>query len=233
MRLQITRIAVAAVLALLPSAVHAQAAPAAVAADPEADYTRRITQRSEKFVALLELNDPAKSSAVQTVLMDQYRAMRALQEDRDARLAALPTADPAPAARIAAEADAAMAARRKTFDAELSRHLTPEQVERVKDVLTHDMVPSSIRRLETMYPGLTPPQRARVHAYLLSARDLALDAGTVEEKLDAFRAIKFPIDRYLTHQGYDVKTANAAWEKREAERKAAEAATRPASPTAH
>ena len=121
-----------------------------------------------------------------------------------------------------------MTARRAAFDAELARHLAPAQVERLKDVLTHDMVPSSLKRLSQMYPGLTPPQRARLHAYLLDARDLALEAGSVEEKLDAFRANKFRMDRYLRHQGYDDKKANAEWDQRQAELKAAEAATRPA-----
>src|SRR6266478_1816819 len=63
--------------------------PPAGAASEEAKYTRAIEGRTADILALLGINDSAKSARVHDVILAQYRALRDWHDANDAKLKAL------------------------------------------------------------------------------------------------------------------------------------------------
>ncbi len=72
---------------------QAQAAPTAA---EEAAYTKSITERADKVIATLGLDDAAKATRIRTLVVQQYRELRDIQAARDAKTAEVnSSADPA------------------------------------------------------------------------------------------------------------------------------------------
>lgn len=58
-----------------------------------------------------------------------------------------------------------------------------------------------------MYPDLTGPQKKQIMAWLVEARELAMDGGSSKEKHAVFGKYKGRINNYLSAAGYDAKKA--------------------------
>jgi hypothetical protein len=70
-----------------------------------------------------------------------------------------------------------------------------------------------------MIPSLTQPQKEQIYAWLVEARDYAMDAESSDKKHWWFGKYKGRINNYLSAQGYDLQAERTAWEKRLAEKK--------------
>jgi hypothetical protein len=55
---------------------------------------------------------------------------------------------------------------------------------------------------------------AQIMTELIAAREIAMDAGTAEEKHQVFGKFKGRINNYLTAQGYDLKEASKRLQKK-------------------
>jgi Spy/CpxP family protein refolding chaperone len=184
------------------------------AIDAEAAYTRTIQERADKIVAALNLTNYQTTAAVRDILTGQYRDLRSIQDERDAAIRQ---------ARAGAESDSAEAksevqaaedeARRKTavlhpeFLARLSQHLNSEQVDQVKDGLTYNVLSVTYNAYMKMYPDLKDEQKAQIRAWLVEARELAMDQGSARDKHAVFGKYKGRINNYLSKAGYDLKRA--------------------------
>jgi len=93
------------------------------------------------------------------------------------------------------------------FLAHLATVLTPEQVEKVKNVLTINKVEITFHAYGQIFHGLTDAQKDFLLKNLKAAREEAIDAGAMTEKSLFFKKYKIKIEAYLTAQGYDVKQA--------------------------
>jgi hypothetical protein len=60
-------------------------APSAAKAD-ELAYTRTLEKRASEVLDELRLGDPAIAARVRTIVIDQYRGLRALHDARDAKV---------------------------------------------------------------------------------------------------------------------------------------------------
>jgi len=189
------------------------ASGAARAADEEAAYTRIITERAEKIVEPLALDDGAKATRVRDLLVGQYRQLREIHDARDARLAeaAESLGDPAMAeawrSAVRKETDLKLFALHRQFVARLEAELKPEQVNQIKDGMTYGVVPITYDRYLELLPELTVEQKASIRAHLLEAREYAMDAGSAEEKHAIFGKYKGRINNYLSAAGYNLKQA--------------------------
>ena len=108
------------------------------------------------------------------------------------------------------------------FIAKLSQELTADQVDKVKDKMTYNIVQVTYGAYCDMLPNLTESQKGKIMELLVEARELAMDEGSSKEKHDVFGKYKGKINVYLSKEGYDLKKANADWAAR---RKAATAST--------
>jgi hypothetical protein len=189
-------------------------------ADPE--YVRITTERAQKIVAKLGIDDVAKAVRVQETIARQYRDLQAIHAQRDAGLAAATL--PASGDRAAVEAARATLQRESEFEqyrlhyaflARLGAELTALQVEQVKDGLTFQVVPITFHRYQQLLPSLSDEQRRMIHALLLEAREHAMDAGTSEAKHAVFGKYKGRINNHLSAAGFDLKAAERALQARE------------------
>ena len=84
----------------------------------------------------------------------------------------------------------------------------------MKDGMTYGVVPITYTGYLEMIPGLTEDQKKQIMAYLLEAREHAMDAGSSEEKHAWFGKYKGKINNYLSAAGYDLKKASEEWQRR-------------------
>jgi len=180
--------------------------------DKEAAYTRTINQRADKIVATLGVSDTNKAVRVRDFIAQQYRDLSKIHTARDAQIKE--AKEKAGADKTAASA-AVQAVRDETkprldklhgeFLAKLSAELSSEQVDKVKDGLTYGVVPLTSGVYLKMYPELTDEQKKQVMAWLVEARELAMDGSTSNEKHAVFGKYKGRINNYLSKAGYDAK----------------------------
>lgn len=65
-----------------------------------------------------------------------------------------------------------------------------------------------------MIPTLKDEEKAQIMAWLVEARELAMDAENSNKKHAAFGKYKGRINNYLTGRGYDLKKEREAWYER-------------------
>lgn len=200
-------------LALLAPLVYSTPINAAEAGVSTA-YERIVTQRAEKIVAPLGLSDPAEAARVRKLVADFYRDLNAIQGSRDAAIkeakanVAADKSERDAAIKSAREkADAARQTLHDAFVRHLNAELTPGQVDRVKDGLTYGVAPLTFRVYQEMLPNLTAAQKEQIHAWLLEAREHAMDGFTAQEKHAWFGKYKGRINNFLAQAGYNMKAA--------------------------
>lgn len=202
---------------LLSSMVHVSRALAVdtnATNDAEANYARTISQRAEKMVSPLEIQDSAKSNRVHALIVQQYRDLRKIHDARDEKIKAMKSQTNASKDAVAAaiksvqeEAQAKLQPLHSGFVKKLSADLSSEQVDKVKDGMTYSVLPLTYGVYLKMYPGLTDEQKRKVNEWLIEAREIAMDGGTSDEKHAIFGKYKGKINNYLSAAGYDAKQA--------------------------
>jgi hypothetical protein len=194
---------------------------AAPAAAQDTGYTRVITQRADKIVAVLGIKDAARTTEVRDIIVDQYRSLNDVHTARDNEVKAakeqLKEDKPALEAKIKAieaEREKQLQPLHNAYLSKLSAKLSKEQVDQVKDGMTYGVLPLTYRVYTDMLPNLTEQQRTQIMAWLVEAREHAIDAGSSEKKHWWFGKYKGRINNYLATAGIDMKQAEKDWKKR-------------------
>lgn len=185
--------------------------------DPE--YVSSIVGRSRKIVDKLELADDSVASQVTNIVANRYFKLNDIYEARDAKIKFAKDSLEGDARKAAvsaagAEADAALYRCHFEFPADLSIYLTPEQVDAVKDGMTYGVVQVTYDSYQDMIPTLTDEEKAQILAWLIEARELAVDAENSKKKHETFGKYKGRINNYLASRGYDLQTERDAWYER-------------------
>lgn len=186
-----------------------------------AAYKVVVTDRAEKIVAKLGITDAAKYKTVREQIAQHYIDLNNIYDDRDTKLKALKTntgldktAMDASKKTIEAEVDTKVADLHPKFLSQLGKNLTPAQIDMVKDGLTYNVVTVTYKGYQDMIPTLTEPQKAQILAWLIEAREHAMDAESSDKKHAWFGKYKGRINNYLSAQGYDSQKERENWEKR-------------------
>ena len=190
------------------------AAPASRSTD-EAAYNADITQRAEKHVAALNLDDAEKAARVRTLIVQQYRGLREI----DALAAQIRQSQGDDAAKTAARE--ARQERHRMFLEALAREITPEQIETIKDKMVYNKVQVTFKAYNEIYGPLTAEQQAKVLDMLKQAREEAMDGGSSNEKDSVFKKYKGKINNYLSGQGIDMKKMEHEWGQKQKAKSAA------------
>jgi hypothetical protein len=208
--LRSTALGVAFALAA-PTFARDDAAPG----DKEAAYTQAIEKRTQDILAALDLKDASNAAGVHDAIVAQYRALRAWHDANDAglkelnkRLSKAKEGEAEPIRGEIAQVKASLRALHDQFLDRLSKDFTAEQVERVKDRMTYNVVHVTYNAYGQMLPALTNAQKARILEMLKEAREEAMDGGSAEEKHAVFGRYKGRINNYLAGEGYDLKKAS-------------------------
>jgi hypothetical protein len=176
--------ALAVVLTLSASPVRAET--------EEEAYTKVIEDRALKIIEPMGISDGEQAKRVQALIVDQYRGLRDVHAKRD-----VDKSEP-----VQQQAKLAMFELHNQFVSKLSAELNCEQVEQVKDGLTYSVMPRTYQVYLEQLPDLSDEQKRTIKAFLIEARELAMDGGSADEKHGVFRKYKGKINNYLSKAGY-------------------------------
>ncbi len=185
--------------------------------DPK--YVESIVNRSKKIVDKLELNDSVKAEEVTKIVANRYFKLNDIYSKRDDKVKAAKESLIGDAKNEAVKAandekDAALYRCHFEFPADLSLYLTPEQIDGVKDGMTYGVLMVTYNSHLDMIPTLTDEEKAQIMAWLIEARELAIDAETSNKKHEVFGKYKGRINNYLSGRGYDLVKEREAWYER-------------------
>lgn len=186
--------------------------------DPE--YVKSIVGRSQKIVDKLGITDAKVAQDVCYIIANRYFELNEIYEVRDAKVKEVKesglTGDAKNNALKAAEneKDAALYRSHFAFPANLSLFLNEKQIEAVKDGMTYGVVKVTYDSHIDMIPSLKEEEKAQIYAWLVEAREFAMDAENSNKKHAAFGKYKGRINNYLAKRGYDLKKEREEWYKR-------------------
>lgn len=192
-------------------------------------YRKVVTERAAKIVQTLSIKDSAAYYRVVNKIADQYIALNKVHDGSKAAVAALKQQNLSKeelATAVKKEEENKSASLRQlhtSFIKLLGADLSAAQVEKVKDGMTYGVLPLTWTAYQDMLPNLTKQQKEQIYAYLVEARELAMDEGTSDNKHKVFGKYKGKINNYLSAAGYDMKKEGEEWQKRIKEREAAKA----------
>ncbi|WP_448698359.1 DUF3826 domain-containing protein [Mucilaginibacter sp. AW1-3] len=195
------------------------------AANQDPNYTQVITARAYKIVNVLGITDSAKFKRVQGVIVDQYRNLSTIHDARNAQAKDIKQQageDKAAAnAKIKAiddDVDAKLSKLHAEYLAKLGADLSAAQIDQVKDAMTYNILGVTYKAYTDEVLTLTEAQKTQIKAWLVEARELAIDAESSDKKHAVFNKYKGRINNYLSAQGYDMKKEGDEWQKRIKER---------------
>ena len=186
--------------------------------DPK--YVESIVNRSQKIVDKLGLTDAKVAEDVCNIIANRYFELNDIYEIRDAKVKTVKesglTGDAKNEALKAAEneKDAALYRSHFAFPASLSLFLNEEQIEAVKDGLTYGVVKVTYEATLDMIPSLKEEEKVQIYAWLVEAREFAMDAENSNKKHAAFGKYKGRINNYLAKRGYNLTKEREEWAKR-------------------
>jgi hypothetical protein len=169
-----------------------------------------ITLRSNKIIQALSLTDSTLFYQLQTLVANEYAATKNIHDNYNKQVAAASEN----ATTIEAERMASLKLQHNQFIASLSKLLSIQQIDIIKDGMTYGVLPKTFKGYEEMILTLTPVQKNQIYAYLLEAREFAMDAESSEKKHAWFGKFKGKINNYLSSEGYDMKKEGIAWKER-------------------
>lgn len=186
--------------------------------DPK--YVESIVNRSQKIVDKLGLTDVKVAEDVCNIIANRYFELNDIYEIRDAKVKNVKesglTSDAKNEALKAAEneKDAALYRSHFAFPASLSLFLNEEQIEAVKDGMTYGVVKVTYEATLDMIPSLKEEEKVQIYAWLVEAREFAMDAENSNKKHAAFGKYKGRINNYLAKRGYNLTKEREEWAKR-------------------
>lgn len=186
--------------------------------DPK--YVESIIGRSQKIVDKLGITDAKTAEEVRNIIANRYFALNDIYEIRDKKVKEIKdsgmTGDAKNNALKAAENEKESAIYRShfAFPADLSLFLNEKQVEAVKDGMTYGVVMVTYKATTDMIPTLKEDEKAQIMAWLVEAREFALDAENSDKKHAAFGKYKGRINNYLSKRGYNLVKEREEWYKR-------------------
>ena len=186
--------------------------------DPK--YVESIVGRSQKIVDQLGITNPKTAEEVRNVIANRYFALNDIYEIRDKKVKEIKDSGLTGEAKNNAlkaaenEKEAAIYRSHFAFPADLSLFLNEKQVEAVKDGMTYGVVMVTYKATTDMIPSLKEEEKAQIMAWLIEAREFALDAENSNKKHEAFGKYKGRINNYLSKRGYDLVKEREEWYKR-------------------
>ena len=185
----------------------------------DSKYVDAIVKRSEKIADKLSMDNQKTRSEVVKVIANRYFELNDIYEKRDTSIKTAKETlqgeakdNAVKAARN--EADAALYRSHFAFPANLSLWIANQQIEAVKDGMTYGVVKVTYEATLDMIPSLKEEEKTQIYAWLVEAREFAMDAENSNKKHEAFGKYKGRINNYLSKRGYDLTKEREEWAKR-------------------
>ena len=184
--------------------------------DPQ--YVNTIIGRAQKVTDALGITGTDKGTQVLNIVANRYFKLNDIYSERDSikKVAGTLTGDAKKQKQQEAASTKDMKLYRSHFGfiADLSLYLTDSEVEKVKDVMTYNVVNVTYKAQCDMIPTLKEEEKVQILAWLKEAREYAIDAESSKKKHEAFGKYKGRINNYLSKRGYNLTKEREAWAKR-------------------
>lgn len=179
--------------------------------DPK--YVQTITGRSMKATDALGITWTPLGQNVLNIICNRYFKLNDIYSERDS--VKLKNGRIEELKKLAeAQCDSKLYRSHYGFLANLSMYLNPQEIDKVKDVMTFDVVRVTYEAQCDMIPTLKEEEKRQIMAWLIEARELAIDAESSKKKHEVFGKYKGRINNYLTKRGYDLTKEREEWYKR-------------------
>lgn len=184
------------------------------------EYIQVTHDRAYNFVKEMELSD-AKTERVTEIVAQQYRDLSAIQDTRDSQIELIESEfeDQDTIEQLSREvrikADMREDVLHRQFIAKLTAEITPEQVNQIKDGMTYNVMPITYNRYMELLPELTEQQQTTIRAFLIEAREHAIDAGSSEQRHHIFNQYKGKINNYVSAEGYNLEEVEKRLQEQE------------------
>ncbi len=185
----------------------------------DADYVNSILKRSEKVVDNLNLTNREVHNEVTKILANRYFELNDIYAERDAKITTAKESLSGEAKEQAiqaakAEADSKLYRSHFAFPANLSLYLDSEQVGEIKNGMTFNVLNVTYTAYLDMIQTLTSDEKIQIYAWLVEARELAMDAESAKKKHETFGKYKGRINNYLSSRGYNLTKEREDWGER-------------------
>lgn len=184
------------------------------------DYLKVVKERAHKIVAPLEIGDSVKFYRVRDQIAQEYVDIKQIDENKAAATTAVKAKNLEKAAaetelkKVNDATEEKRTALNKKFVQSLSKDLNAQQIEKVKDGLTYNVLPITYKAHLDMIPSLKEEEKKYIYDALFEAREHAMAAGSSDAKHGWFGKYKGRINNYLAARGYDLKKEREAWYER-------------------
>ncbi len=192
--------------------------------DPK--YVENIIGRSQKIVDQLNISNNDDAVNVLNIIANRYFMLNDIYENRDAKLSAIKENSflskeekEKETNNVVNEKDASLYKSHFSFQTSLSQYLDNKQVDAVKDGMTFGVVDVTYTANLDMIPSLTDEEKRQIYAWLIEAREYAMNEESSSKKHQTFGRYKGKINNYLSQRGYNLTQERVEWEKRIKERK--------------
>ena len=183
------------------------------------DYVETILKRSQKVTDELGITNTLTGQEVRNIVANRYFQLNDIYAERDSLKEAWSKEVKKLGSKgvkelAEAQADSRLYRSHFALETALSMYLSPEQIEKVKDVMTFNVVHVTYDAQTDMIPTLTEEEKAQIMVWLKEARELAIDAESSRKKHEVFGKYKGRINNYLSARGYDLVKEREAWYER-------------------
>jgi hypothetical protein len=172
-------------------------------------YAATAAERAAAAVRAAAPLDSDRADRAWQSVAAHYTGLNRIHTERDVAVKAT-GGDVAGIAAARSRAEAELKVLHAAFLAELSAALTPAQAEAIKDQMTYNVRPTTLKAYRELLPTLTDTQVSHIDGLLTAGREEALVAGSSSQKHEKFRLAKGRMVNYLSAQGYDLKAAERA-----------------------
>lgn len=162
-------------------------------------YLQTLADRSQKIVRTLDIPQPETADRVADILVNQYRSLGLIHDNKE---------DGEDAKNLK------LYNLHSAFLGQLAAELTPEQIDKIKDGMTYGVVQVTYNSYCDMIPTLKSEEKRQLMAWLVEAREHAMDAPSSNKKHEWFGKYKGRFNNYLAQRGYDSQKERQAWQER-------------------
>ena len=173
--------------------------------DPE--YVKTILERSQKATDELSITWTLQGQNVLNIIANKYFKLNDIYEERDK----LKNENKELAE---AQCDSKLYRSHFEFNSQLSMYLKQEEIDKIKDIMTYNVVKVTYDAQNEMILSLTEEEKKQIMIWLLEARELAIDAESSNKKHEMFGKYKGRINNYLSARGYNLTKEREEWYKR-------------------
>ncbi len=160
------------------------------------EYVKTILTRSQKIIDGLNLGGLSIKNNVIDIVANRYFQLN----DIDKKFGTDKTAH-------AAE----LYAHHFELATALGNYLVADQIEKIKDGMTYDVVPKTYEAYLEMIPSLKDDEKLQILNWLKEAREFAIDAGSSKTKHAWFGKYKGRINNWLSKRGYNLTVERQKW----------------------